>query len=194
MMTVRTFFTVLVIALVGIVGLAGLYVVSRPEPVAVLPEVLSFEDCAAAGYPVMESFPRQCATPDGRTFAEEPTPESQSDMITYENASADMITVRNPFPGAVTGKEFTVMGAARGNWYFEASFPIEVVSATGTVIATGIAEAQGDWMTTEFVPFTADVVVPESYSGEATLVLRNDNPSGLPENARSASFLFTIEY
>lgn len=31
----------------------------------------SFEDCAAAGYPVMESFPRQCRLPDGRTFESE---------------------------------------------------------------------------------------------------------------------------
>lgn len=33
-------------------------------------EVRSFEDCASAGYPVMESYPRQCRTPDGKTFVE----------------------------------------------------------------------------------------------------------------------------
>ncbi|HSB46369.1 MAG TPA: hypothetical protein VLD37_00005, partial [Candidatus Bilamarchaeum sp.] len=32
------------------------------------PEIKSFEDCVRAGYPVMESFPRQCRTPDGRIF------------------------------------------------------------------------------------------------------------------------------
>lgn len=30
----------------------------------------SFEDCATAGYPIMESYPRQCRTPDGRSFVE----------------------------------------------------------------------------------------------------------------------------
>lgn len=34
----------------------------RTEPVT------SFEECAAAGYPIMESYPEQCRTPDGRTF------------------------------------------------------------------------------------------------------------------------------
>lgn len=34
-------------------------------------EIRSFEECAAAGNPVMESYPRQCRTPDGRTFTEE---------------------------------------------------------------------------------------------------------------------------
>ncbi len=28
----------------------------------------SFEDCVAAGYPVAESYPEQCFTPDGRSF------------------------------------------------------------------------------------------------------------------------------
>lgn len=28
----------------------------------------SFEECALAGYPIMESYPEQCRTPDGRTF------------------------------------------------------------------------------------------------------------------------------
>ncbi len=31
-------------------------------------EIDSFEACAAAGYPVMESYPEQCLTPDGRNF------------------------------------------------------------------------------------------------------------------------------
>jgi hypothetical protein len=30
--------------------------------------ILSFEDCVAAGNPVMESYPEQCRTPDGQTF------------------------------------------------------------------------------------------------------------------------------
>lgn len=33
--------------------------------------VSSFEDCVEAGYPVMESHPRQCNTPDGQHFVEE---------------------------------------------------------------------------------------------------------------------------
>jgi hypothetical protein len=70
------------------------------------PTVLSFEDCVKAGYLVMESFPRQCKTPDGRTYAEELPVEA-----TYFNASSDLIVVDLPFPGAVTGKEFTVTGS-----------------------------------------------------------------------------------
>ncbi|MEK6839529.1 MAG: hypothetical protein AABX72_01190 [Nanoarchaeota archaeon] len=38
-------------------------------------KINSFDECARAGYPIMESYPRQCATPDGRTFAEEAVTE-----------------------------------------------------------------------------------------------------------------------
>lgn len=151
--------------------------------------VMSFNDCMKAGYPVLESHPRQCKTPDGRTYAEE-LPET----ITYTNATAETIIVENPFPGAVTGKEFSVVGKARGTWFFEASFPIEILDKNGNHLANGIAQAQGDWMTTEFVPFKADIQVPQTYLGKATLLLKKDNPSGLPEKNASISFPFTIEY
>lgn len=151
--------------------------------------VLSFEDCEKAGYPVMESNPRQCKTPDGRTYAEE-----LPGKVTYVNATEDKIVIKNPYPNAVTGKEFTVTGKARGTWYFEASFPIQVLDKDGKVMTTVVAQAQSDWMTTEFVPFKAEVKVPESYIGKATLLLKNDNPSGLPERDSSASIDITIEY
>ena len=41
--------------------------------------ISSFEECVAAGYPVMESFPEQCATPDGKTFTK--TAEESSEII-----------------------------------------------------------------------------------------------------------------
>lgn len=115
-------------------------------------------------------------------------------VVTYTNASADMITVELPFPGAVTGKAFSVIGKARGTWFFEASFPIQVLDQNGALLAQGIAQAQSEWMTPDFVPFKADIKVPDSYIGPATLVLQKDNPSGLPEHDASISFPFTIEY
>ena len=114
--------------------------------------------------------------------------------ITYTNATSDMIIVELPFVEAVTGKEFTVIGKARGPWFFEASFPIEVLDENNKVLATSVAQAQGEWMTTEFVPFTAQVKVNEDFIGKARLVLKKDNPSDMPENDASISFPITIEY
>ncbi len=179
---------IIISAVVLALVVAGFLFMNKKASSPVLGEVKSFEDCVDAGYPVMESYPRQCKTPDGRTFAEEITPP-----ITYNNTSKDKIVVEIPFPGAVTGKEFEVRGKAAG-WYFEGSFPVKVLDKNGKVLFQGPAQAQGDWMTAEFVPFKISVKVPSTYIGEATLVLEKDNPSGLPENDASISFPFTIEY
>lgn len=114
--------------------------------------------------------------------------------ITYINASSDLITVELPFPGAVTGKTFGVIGKARGYWFFEGSFPVEVYDAQNTLLSRGIAHAEGPWMTTDFVSFKADISVPQSYIGKARLVLKKDNPSDDPTKDASISFPFTIEY
>ncbi|OGI63480.1 hypothetical protein A2914_01555 [Candidatus Nomurabacteria bacterium RIFCSPLOWO2_01_FULL_41_21] len=121
-------------------------------------------------------------------------PEESVSKIIYVNATDDMIKVELPFPDAVTGKEFSVIGEARGMWYFEATFPIEVLDKDGNVLASWYAEAQSEWMTEDFVPFRGDLKVPESYIGPATLVLHRSNASGLPEHDASISFPFTIEY
>ncbi len=113
---------------------------------------------------------------------------------TYSNSSEQDILVSLPFPDAVTGKEFSVIGKARGTWFFEASFPVKVLDEKGKVLWQGPAQAQEDWMTEDFVPFEAQVKIPQSYMGKATLVLQKDNPSGLPEKDASISFPFNIEY
>jgi hypothetical protein len=69
-----------------------------------------------------------------------------------------------------------------------------VRDSSGNLLTTVVAQADGEWMTTEFVPFAAEVTVDESFIGEAVLTLKKDNPSGLPENDASMSFPFTIEY
>ena len=126
--------------------------------------------------------------------AKEETNANELSEITYINSSADLIMVDLPFPGAVVGKEFSVIGKARGNWFFEASFPFDLRDPSGKIIAQSYAQAEGEWMTTEFVPFKGEIKVPISYIGPATLVLMKDNPSGLPEHDASVSFPIVIEY
>lgn len=134
----------------------------------------------------------------------EPTTESPAPVFdpnkepviepTYNNASADMIEVTLPYPGSVTGKEFTIIGKARGYWFFEASFPVELRTLDGAILGGGVATAQGDWMTEDFVPFTAEMQTPSAFIGPAILILKRDNPSGDPERDASISFPIMIEY
>jgi eight-cysteine-cluster-containing protein len=52
---------------------------------------MTFEECAAAGNPVMESYPRQCRSADGRLFVEDvsaPTPPPGKESPTGDCAVA----------------------------------------------------------------------------------------------------------
>jgi hypothetical protein len=89
-------------------------------------------------------------------------------------------------------RTFTVRGEARGNWFFEASFPLQVRDPNNTLVGQGIAMTTDNWMTTEFVSFEGKVIV-ENYSGPADLVLLKDNPSGLPENDDAVLFEIVVQ-
>ncbi len=54
-------------------------------------------------------------------------------------------------------------------------------------------QAQGEWMTEEFVPFSSPITIPGEYRGPARLILHRDNASGLPEHDKSVSIPITIE-
>lgn len=99
---------------------------------------------------------------------------------------SDLIQLSSPKPGEAVKSPINITGEARGNWYFEANFPIYLTDWDGKIIAEGYATAQGDWMTSEFVPFTAvlsyNADVAGGYSNKGTLVLKKANASGLPEN------------
>ncbi len=117
--------------------------------------------------------------------------QSQAPALTTNGALSQQITLDAPATQQV-GKKFAVSGKAPGPWYFEASFPIFVTDAQDNKIATSYGQAQGDWMTTELVPFTAQIDVG-AYTGPATVHLLRDNPSGMPENDDSASFQVMIQ-
>ena len=102
-----------------------------------------------------------------------------------ELEKANLIRIDSPRPNQVIRSPLTITGQARGNWFFEASFPVVLTNWDGLIIAQGIATAQGEWMTTEFVPFEAVLtfsVDKNTYSNRGSLILQKDNPSGLPEH------------
>ena len=97
----------------------------------------------------------------------------------------ELIRVNSPRPGDPISSPLVVYGEARGNWFFEASFPIKLLDGNGKEIAVAIAQAQEEWMTTNFVLFKATLEFLKPATANGTLVLEKDNPSGLPEHADS---------
>lgn len=124
--------------------------------------------------------------------AQAPIPVS-IDEISYVNASEDDIAVSSPYPSQTVSQNITVTGKARGPWYFEASFPLEVRDMEGNILGQGYTQAIGDWMTTEFVPFSGQVSLKGNLPQSGVLIIRNANPSGDSERDKSVEIPVQFE-
>jgi len=135
--------------------------------------IKNFQECVADGNPVEEIYPARCSTPDGKIFTQN---------IGNEMELADLIMIYSPRPNAKIASPLIISGKARGNWFFEASFPVKLMDENGNELANGTAAAQSDWMTEDFVEFLAtfEFTAPPTTAG--TLILQKDNPSGLSEH------------
>ncbi len=162
----------------GMLVLAGAGCQRTPEPqgVACTMEAMQCPDgsyvgrqgpnCAFAPCPVATSTPPVVSTSTAAL------PFSKDDLIQVDASFGQMV-----FESGVM-----VTGTARGPWYFEASFPVELRDANNSLMASTVAQAQTDWMTTNYVPFsfTLNFGMPTTATG--TLILKKDNPSGEPAN------------
>lgn len=75
-----------------------------------------------------------------------------------------------------------ISGQARGTWYFEGDFPIEIRDNSGNLVAQSFATAQGEWMTENWVDYRAEIRFSPPQTESGFLILRKDNPSDLPEH------------
>lgn len=164
---------------VGVIALSFTFVGDGEDRVA--RSVSNFEECAAAGYPIMYSYPPQCRA-NGETFVED---VGTSTLFSTGNEleKTDLIRISTPRPNQRVESPLVIEGEARGFWFFEASFPVRLYDKEGNELAVSIATAGDEWMTEEFVPFASTMEFEAPVSKTGTLVLEKDNPSGLPEHA-----------
>jgi len=80
------------------------------------------------------------------------------------------IVVTSPKPEDVITSPLVISGKAKGNWFFEATFPMKLVDGSGAIVAQGPVQAQGDWQTTDFVNFTASLPFTPPATATGTLI------------------------
>lgn len=81
--------TALVGILIILVIVAGLLLsLSRVSGENKMLSISSYADCAAAGYPIEETYPQQCVTPDGRVFVAPNSSLSAPDASSTETSSS----------------------------------------------------------------------------------------------------------
>jgi len=165
----------LIIFLILAVG-AGFYIYKKQFIIDKISEchfATNFDECVAKDCAVLESYPRQCRTTDGKIFIED---------IGNELEKTDLIRVSQPRPNDLIQSPLAIKGEAQGYWFFEASFPVILIDANGNEVGFGITEALSDWMTEDFVPFEVEIEFEKPATSKGNLILEKDNPSGLPEN------------
>lgn len=113
-------------------------------------------------------------------------------VITPETNPDITITYITPEENEAISFPLIIKGEAKGTWFFEASFPVEILNDKQELVTTGIAQAEEDWMTENFVPWTVkfDTKPAGLNSTNAFIKFKNDNPSGDPANEKS--FLLPI--
>lgn len=72
--------------LATLIFVIGLFVIQQnfdpsSPPNEVDLSISSYEECIAAGYPALESYPEQCRTPDGKHFVRKLSEEELQEMI-----------------------------------------------------------------------------------------------------------------
>lgn len=123
----------------------------------------------------------------GVPSAPKPTEPCDNGKIeSNELEKIDLIRINTPRPNQVITSPLLIKGEARGYWFFEGDFPVILTNWDGLIIAEGFVTTKEEWMTEDFITFegTLEFEKPEiinGFSRRGTLILRKDNPSGLPE-------------
>ena len=147
------------------------------------PAPLSFAECVEKGYPVFKKNPRQCRI-GALVFTEGPSTQP---------FYSESVIVTSPLPNATVQSPLTITGEAKGTWFFEGSFPVRLLDANKKEIGRTIAQAKGEWMTQNFVSFSASLNFTSPKTKTGLLIFAKDNPSGLSSNDAQVSFPVTFE-
>ncbi len=171
------FILIFILALSGYFWTRSFEKVGVPEPIACTMDAKICPDGTAVG----RSGPRCEFAP----CPEVVTDPVRDDVGEHIQAKANLIVMDTPLRDSTITSPVTITGKARGTWFFEASFPVNIVNWDGLIIGEGIAEAVGEWMTEDFVPFKATITYTlpaDTPYLRGAIILKKDNPSGLPEH------------
>jgi len=110
--------------------------------------------------------------------------QDDNDRDDQDFAGNNLIHVFAPKPNEIITSPVHIKGEARGNWYFEATFPITIADSVGRNLANTFITAKGGWMTEDFVPFDEQITFasPQTEAAAGTIILHKSNASGLPEH------------
>lgn len=100
---------------------------------------------------------------------------TQKSQTNLKNVS-DYINIVSPPPFGEVSETLIITGEARGVYFFEGDFPVEIITEDGNKI-DHYATAQGEWMTEDFVPFRFEYDISDLAPQEILVKFHRNNPS-----------------
>jgi len=95
------------------------------------------------------------------------------------DALSDQIIVFTPLPDQLITSPLIITGEARGTWFFEANFPVSLLDSNENVLALHYAATEEEWMTEDFISFTATIKFEDPETATGFLILDKNNPSDI---------------
>lgn len=83
-------FTKVLLLLIVLLGL--LFFLSNQQQKNFVSKITTFKDCKEAGFPILESFPERCLTPDGRTLENEEVVSNSNAQLLSQNGNFVLAT------------------------------------------------------------------------------------------------------
>lgn len=111
---------------------------------------------------------------------------------------SDKIIVNSPIANAIIHSPITISGQARGTWFFEGSFPVEIYDSNNKLLGSSVVNfnpksATDTWMTENFVDFEGEIKFSQSTTASGYLLFKKDNPSGNPELDESMKLMIKFK-
>lgn len=133
--------------------------------------ISNFDECAKAGYPIMESYPEQCRTPDGRTFTRQ-----VPSQVNRQEQTVDEIGLRFSYPNDLTFRKEVAddYGRIRNlGFYLEKGSPDKPTYMLYGLyqFQTEAAEADLEKAKTEMDKTTIKEITLDGYKGIEGLIL-----------------------
>ena len=114
--------------------------------------------------------------------------QEKEGVLSGREIVGDDIRINSLGIGDVIKSPIKITGSAKG-WYFEGSFKVQIIGENDEMLFDGLAQAQGDWMQDDYVPFEIELNFDNKGLEKGKMVFKKSNPSGLEENSKELSFL-----
>lgn len=112
---------------------------------------------------------------------------NQKNNLNLDNKSTVIvgdIVINSPKQNEKILSPLKISGQARGYWFFEAQFTVELYDENNNLLGQTILTAQDEWMTENFVPFQGELNFSQSNTKKGFLRFLSANPSGEIENQK----------